>query len=104
MCIRDRWQPHVGNIDMVHLRPEEKHIPWYRVTHYANKAHEAVKSVWVHKRYAQAYFALIGEEPINERPDVMGVRKYSPATYIKRYMKGYWDFAIFDEAHLCESS
>ena len=94
------WQPHVSNIDMINLRPEAKHTPWYRVTHYANKAHEAVKSVWVHKKYAESYFEEIGERPLNERPDSFGVRKYSPATFIKRYMKRYWDFAVFDEAHL----
>lgn len=98
------WQPHVGNIDLVNLRKEEKHTPWYRVTHYANKAHEAVKSVWVHKKYAREYFETIGEEPLNERMDCFGVRKYSPAQFIKKYMKGYWDIAIFDEAHLCGSS
>lgn len=94
------WQPHVGNIDLVNLKREEKHTPWYRVTHYANKAHDAVKSVWVHKKYAEEYFESIGEEPLNERIDSFGVRKYSPAQYIKKYMNGYWDFAIFDEAHL----
>ncbi len=94
------WQPHVGNIDLVNLRKEEKHTPWYRASHYANKAHEGTKSVWVHKKYAREYFESIGEEPINERMDSFGVRKYSPAQYIKKYMKGYWDFAIFDEAHL----
>lgn len=98
------WQPHAAPIDTVNLFPDEKHIPWYRATHYSNKIHNATKSVWVHKKYASEYFEMVGEEPLNERPDCFGVRKYSPAEFIKRYMCGYWDFAIFDEAHQCEFS
>lgn len=93
------WQPHTANVDMVSLWPSEKHIPWYRATHYSNKTHVAKKSVWVHKRYSQDYFDKAGEKPLNEKPDCYGVRKYSPAAYIKKYMKGFWDFAVFDEAH-----
>lgn len=93
------WQPHAANVDTVSLWPSDKHIPWYRATHYSNKTHVAKKSVWVHKKYSRDYFKKVGEKPLNERPDCYGVRKYSPATYIKKYMKGFWDFAVFDEAH-----
>lgn len=93
------WQPHAANVDTVSLWPSDKHIPWYRATHYSNKTHVAKKSVWVHKKYSGDYFKKVGEKPLNERPDCYGVRKYSPATYIKKYMKGFWDFAVFDEAH-----
>jgi len=95
------WQPFVANVDRVNLFSPKIHpSTWYRVTHYANKACKAVKSVWVHKRFANQYFNLTGEMPLKERPDMVGVRKYSPATFIKRYMKGFFDFAIFDECHL----
>lgn len=93
------WQPHAAPIDTVHLFPSDKHIPWYRATHYSNKTHNAKKSVWVHKKYASEYFQKVGEKPLSERSDCYGVRKYSPATFIKKYMSNYWDFAIFDEAH-----
>lgn len=93
------WQPHAATIDTVNLFPDERHIPWYRATHYTNKIHNAKKSVWVHKKYVKEYFEKVGEKPLSERPDCYGVRKYSPAEYIKKYMKGYWDFAVFDEAH-----
>lgn len=96
------WQPHAANVDTVSLWPSEKHIPWYRATHFSNKTHVAKKSVWVHKKYAQDYFDKVGEQPLNERPDCYGVRKYSPAAFIKKFMKGFWDFAVFDECHQCE--
>ena len=55
----------------------------------------------VHKEYARKYYAENETEPISvsERD---GVRKYSPASYIKKYMKGYFDIAIFDECHVCK--
>ena len=58
-------------------------------------------TVWVHKEYARKYYAENETEPISvsERD---GVRKYSPASYIKKYMKGYFDIAIFDECHVCK--
>lgn len=99
-CGAELWQPHVANIgDVV------KSNKWYRATHYANKAHKNTKTVWVHKDFAKAYFEYIGEEPLNEiDSDIYrGSRKVAPGVYIKKHLKGYFDFAIFDEVHLFKS-
>lgn len=94
-CDEPLWQPHVANIGA-----DPKAEKWYRATHYANKAHKGTKTVWVHKDYARWYFERIKEEPLNTLdPEThRGVRKYAPAEFIKRYLRGFFDIAIFDEA------
>lgn len=94
-CGETLWQPHVANLG------ESKGSVWYRATHWTNKAHKGKKTVWVHKKYAEEYFKSIGEQPLNvlDSETHFGVRKISPAFYIKRQLKGFFDFAVFDEAH-----
>lgn len=101
-CGQSLWQPFVANVDQVNIFGGKKKKPiWYRASHYANKARKAVKSVWVHRRFAREYFESIGENPLKQYEDMTGgVRKYSPALFIMRYMKGFFDISIFDEAHL----
>lgn len=94
-CDEPLWQPHVANIGT-----DPKAEKWYRATHYANKAHKGTKTVWVHRDYDRLYFERIKEKPLNALdPEThRGVRKYAPAEFIKRYLKGFFDIAIFDEA------
>ena len=93
-CENELWEPHVAN-----LGDSRKKTLWNRATHYSNKAHKGTKTVWIHKDYTEAYFEMIGEEPLNyiDSEDRRGSRKYSPARFIQKYMKGFWDIAIFDE-------
>lgn len=102
LCGTSLWTPCVANIDMGGPYSDwaGRATKWKKVTHYANKAHKSKKSVWVHKNYEDEYFHSIGESPLKEKEDVRGVRKYAPATYIKKYLKGFFDVAIFDEMHL----
>ena len=95
-CGESLWAPHVPNIG------ENKHNVWYRATHYTNKSHKGTNTVWVHDSYAKQYFHMIGEQPLNviDAETHFGIRKVSPAYFIKRQLKGYFDFAVFDEAHL----
>lgn len=99
-CGTELWQPHVAN-----LGENNYTNSWYRATHYANKTHKNKKTVWVHKDYASDYFDMVGEKPLNEiDSDVYkGVRKVAPGIYIKKQLKGFFDFAIFDEVHLFKS-
>lgn len=97
-CENELWEPHVANLgDDGKIRTK-----WNRATHYTNKAHKGTKTVWVHKDYMDEYFSMIGEEPLNfiSSEERRGVRKVSPVIFIKKYLKGYFDIAIFDEAHL----
>ena len=89
-CNEELWQPYVVNIGNV------KSSKWTRATYYANKAHKGKKTVWVHKDFMDESNIHMGETPISVM-DRKGSRKYAPAEFIKRYLKGYFDIAIFDE-------
>jgi SNF2 family DNA or RNA helicase len=90
-CDEELWQPFVANLG------NKKAQKWMRATYYANKAHKGTKTVWAHKDYMPELNAHFGEMPIRVMEDRSGARKYAPAEFIKRYLKGYFDIAIFDE-------
>lgn len=73
---------------------------WIKMTHWSNMARKNKKTVWVHERWKDDYLAQNGlfKEDVTY-PKVTGVRKFAPSRYIKKYLKGFFDFAIFDEAH-----
>lgn len=96
-CDEELWKPHVANIG------NAKTTPWIRVTHYTNKAKKGKKTVWIMRDYKAQYLSSIGQEELNSLENRDGQRKYAPAEFIKRYMRGYFDFAIFDEVHECKS-
>ena len=95
-CGERLWQPHVGNLVIEGQKPKER--TWIRATHYANKAEKGKKTVWVHRKYQEEYFAEVGQKPLNY-PEGEGTRRVSPGYYMKKHMKGYFDIAIFDEVH-----
>lgn len=101
-CGCELWQPCVANLDCggEYSSWVNRSSPWKRITHYANKTHKGKKTVWVHKAFEQEYLDMVGEQPLNEKDDFKGARKYSPAAFIKKYLKGYFDVAVFDEMHL----
>jgi len=88
----------------------EKPAKWEKISHYANWAKKNRKTAWVLKGKEHFYYKaaeLIDEETgelytemdIRHTPQEFSPRKVSPARYIKKYLKGYWDFAILDECH-----
>ena len=93
-CDEPLWQPYVRN-----LGPQTKKRSWHRVTHYANKARKAKKTVWLLSGTENKYFSQLGMEMLNDLGNEGGVRKYAPALYIKKQLKGFFDFALFDEVH-----
>lgn len=97
ICGEELWQPHVANYSG--FGESGKGTPWYRATYFTNKSHKGKKTVWVHEKFADEYFEQLGELPLNEVHNE-GVRKYPPAQFIKKKLKGYFDFLILDELHL----
>lgn len=93
-CDEELWQPYVKN-----LGPQTKKKRWHRVTHYANKARKGKKTVWLLSGTEDRYFADLGLEMLNDLGNEGGCRKYAPASYIKKQLKGFFDFALFDEVH-----
>lgn len=106
ICGTSLWRPHVRNINtpgtdfFEHALRSSK---WKRVKHFKNNTHKATMSAWVHKDFEKEYFQSIGQEKLDEMPeDSRGVRRVAPASYIKKYLKGYFDMAVIDEAHTCK--
>lgn len=100
-CHASLWMPACEPVQdpfLTGAREREKH--WKRISHYANKARRNMKSVWVHKDDLDVYLQVNG---LNESEirycNIYGTRRFAPATYIKKKLKGYFDFAIFDEVH-----
>ncbi|MCI9439536.1 MAG: hypothetical protein HFH85_20760 [Lachnospiraceae bacterium] len=102
-CGTPLWQPACENVNRtmnfapVKVRARKQ---WVKMTHWANKARKNKKTVWVHEKWKQEYIEKndLQEDEITY-PKVSGVRKFAPSRYIKKYLKGYFDFAVFDEAH-----
>lgn len=101
-CGTPLWQPACENINcsMSFAPTKARKRQWVKMTHWANKARKNTKTVWVHVKWKDQYIAKndLQEDEITY-PKVSGVRKFAPSRYIKKYLKGYFDFAVFDEAH-----
>lgn len=73
---------------------------WYKVSHYTNHAHKGRTSAFVLKGHEEEYKAsVLTTADWQENPNVYGPRKVAPAKYIKKYLKGYFDFCVLDEFH-----
>lgn len=98
-CNEPLWEPYVRNIEAPWWAKEDalsRHEPyWQRISVFANAKQTSTKSLWAHKKLQSGLIA----QALNSRKDNDGLRKYSPAQYIKRYMKGCIDFLIADECH-----
>ena len=96
-CGESLWMPYVKNINMEF--GTSKVPTWIRQTFWANKAKKGKVTNWVLRGYEDEAVKKYGEV-LNSMDDSMGgCRKYSPALYIKKYLKGYIDVFICDEVH-----
>lgn len=97
-CGSSMWGPQVKNIG------KGKEKKWLRYSHFKNAAKKTKTSVWLFRGRERNYADTIDKTILAsvdelERGRDEGCRKYAPAQYIKRYMKGFFDVAVFDEAH-----
>lgn len=83
---------------IMYWKPKEKPKKWKKISHYANRAMKGRKSVWVMKDREMLYKELnqLTDEEIEEM-DIYGPRRFGLTRYIKKYLAGYFDLAIFDE-------
>lgn len=101
-CGTPLWQPACEPVNKTFsfrtVKPRKKQ--WIKMTHWSNMAKKNKKTVWVHEKWKEQYIAQnkLQEDEITY-PKVTGARKFAPSRYIKKYLKGFFDFAIFDEAH-----
>lgn len=101
-CGNSLWEPCVGNIDTDVLNVTGLHAPvskWHKISHYTNARCNATKTVWVHDDYEDRYLASVGKAKLDD-VSVVSARKYSPAKFIKKYLKNFFNYGLFDEAHL----
>ena len=96
-CEEPLWTPFVRNINTEFGKASKKPA-WIRQTFWANQARKGKKTYWI-LQGKQSEARRIWGAPINEIEAEGGCRKYSPAQFIKRYMKGYFDVFIADEIH-----
>lgn len=93
-CGETLWQPHVRNIGST------GNGKWKKISHFANKAKKGKKTAWVHEDFLLEY-RIANDVKEGEYTFVKGegVRRYDPASFIKKHMKNFFDVAVFDEVH-----
>lgn len=98
-CGEMLWGSQVKNINS-----SSDNYPWVRVTRYSNKSHKTKVSGWMYKKDIDEKARKMGldEDEYWISPSV-GPRRYSPARYIMKHMKGFFDILVADEAHMYES-
>ena len=102
-CGAALWQPSCEPLESKYFfrrKPKRKSQKWIKLTHWANKARKNKRTVWVYKNKVEEYISdneLVPSEI--SYPRVHGPRKFALSRYISKYLRGYFDFAIFDEAH-----
>lgn len=73
---------------------------WYKVTHYTNHTHKGRTSAFVLRGQEKDYYdTCVTIEGLSVSAQEYGPRKVAPARYIKKHMKGYFDFCVLDEVH-----
>ena len=82
---------------------DAKKRKWYKVSHYKNHQKKGRTTAFVLKGYEKDYTLEKQELDIQKSPVEYGPRRYAPSLFIKKYLKGYFDFCILDEAHKYEA-
>lgn len=85
---------------------------WWKIKHYKNFARKGYTNSYVLKRFEGDRVGLDDYCAKTPMPDdwyelkepSYGPRKYAPAKFIKKYLKGYFDFLILDEVHKFEGA
>ncbi len=97
-CGASLWSVKPKNLVLPNSKPKES--KWYRIKHFSNHAHNGTTSAYVLRGYEDDYkrtcttsegWELIANES--------GPRRTSVARYIKKQLKGYFDFCVLDECH-----
>lgn len=116
---------HCGNpLWAANIRPAGVSTPrprkWVKISHYSNERCTSRKTAWVlmpeakgqaaKMRHAMGYFRKAGlwdegkgrlrnKMAVRFMDNSYGPRKFAPAVFIKKYLKGFFDYCILDEVH-----
>lgn len=108
-CGCQLWTANVKNLDCNGTLSKRKK-KWYKITHFANAAQKSTTTAWVLRGCEHRYLLdhkLSQNVPLEQGGFDLanaehGPRRVAPAVYIKKYLKGYFDFCILDEVHKFE--
>ena len=78
---------------------KERKAKWSRVSYFVNQTKKSRESAFILKGYEEECLAGKVRDGMTESPQAYGPRRYAPSMYVKKYLKGYFDFCILDEAH-----
>jgi len=99
-CGAMMWTPSSRPVDdrIMFQKPKPKAKKWKKISHFTNRAKKARKSVWVMDSREEIYRKQnkVTKEEIEEM-EPYGPRRFAPTRYIKKYMKNFFNLAIFDE-------
>ncbi len=111
-CNEQLWGASVKNINCGGFfgKMARRDSKWRKIKHYSNCAKKSTTTAFVLKGYEQDY---LGKHTIKPILDIeqggyeyvameTGPRRVAPAYFIKKYLKGYFDFCILDEVHKFE--
>ena len=104
-CGAPLWGVDCKPIDMIGdaFATSPKKSKWYKVSHYANTAKKSTKTAFVLKGKEENYKTSCYCQGWKEVARDYGPRKHAPAQFIRKYLKGYFDFCILDECHKYEN-
>ena len=84
-------------------KPKER--KWRKITHWKNWQKKNKQTAWVLKGHEGDYLTGLNTDlnDISYSKVEYGPRRFAPAQFIKKYLNGYFDFALLDEAHKYEN-
>ncbi len=101
-CGNSMWGVHVKNLNTGSAAGSKDKLPkWRKISFFKNARAKDKKTIFVMRGKEHAYANRKG---YHELPAEYGPRKVAPAQYIKKYLKGAFDFCILDEAHKFEGA
>lgn len=101
-CGESLWMPFIKNVSTEF--GYERQPAWIRQTFWTSKAKKRKVTNWVLRGYEDKAKERYGQVLNSMENSTGGCRKYSPALYIKKELKGYFDVFICDEIHEMKGS
>ncbi len=95
---------HLWGVNCKPVGGTPKPSKWYKVTHFKNQQKKGTTTAWVLKGHEDRYYSAnhVKKEEVKTSATLYGPRRYAPATFIKKYLKGFFDMTVLDEAHKYE--
>lgn len=77
---------------------------WRKISHFKNCKKKTRETAFVLKGHESEYLGANGVTEYDYLASDYGPRKSAPSAFIKKYLKGYFDFCILDECHKYEGA